>query len=384
VTKFKLLFKVGPSSMFGLPEDGVVVFNGARGGSFVGPTLDSRSGQVVSHGSLSQYRPDDEAVSFAGSVANGHLTVRDNFFTLQVAAGDQRQALREGTALFEQFLRLLGVEYGNAFSYELLQIESEDGELEVRPGPRTFQLVHATAYNTGLLKQHIEATAAATRLDDDRLTKALMYREHAAFLFQLRAGVGMFTPHFSFLLTSAYLNMWKAITAILGDPTKGSDYQKRFRRFGLPEDFWKDEVAPLMKVRHNFDVAHYSLDESAIAQVEQSFGKAGQVCKTVIGAYVRHLGTRPAEARNMDGRFLYFGYGSNMLTKRLRAANRAPSAVAHSRGHVVGRKLTFHKVSDDGSGKGDMQLTGDLNDRVEACCSGSMTPTSPVSRTPKG
>ena len=75
MTKFKLLFKVGPSPMFGLPEDGVVVFNGARGGSFVGPKLDSRSGQFVSHGSLSQYRPDDEAVSFAGSVANRHLTV---------------------------------------------------------------------------------------------------------------------------------------------------------------------------------------------------------------------------------------------------------------------------------------------------------------------
>ena len=167
------------------------------------------------------------------------------------------------------------------------------------------------------------------------------------------------------MLTSAYLNMWKAITAMLGDPTKDSDYQKRFRTFGLPENFWKDEVAPLMKVRHNFDVAHYSLDEGAIAQVEQSFGKAGLVCKTVIGAYVRHLGTLPAEERKMDGKFLYFGYGSNMLTKRLRAANRAPSATVHGRGHVVGRKLTFYKVSEDNSGKGDMQLTGDVNDRVE-------------------
>jgi cation transport regulator ChaC len=120
-----------------------------------------------------------------------------------------------------------------------------------------------------------------------------------------------------------------------------------------------------MKVRHNFDVAHYSLDEGAIAQVEQSFGKAAQVCKTVIGAYVRHLGTLNAEAKTMEGKFIYFGYGSNMLTSRLRAPNRAPSGVAHGRGHVVGRKLTFHKVSEDGSGKGDMQPTGDLNDRVE-------------------
>ena len=68
---------------------------------------------------------------------------------------------------------------------------------------------------------------------------------------------------------------------------------------------------------------------------------------------------------DMDDKFLYFGYGSNMLTKRLRAANRAPSAALHGRGHVTGRKLTFHKVSDDGSGKCDMRVTGDANDCVE-------------------
>lgn len=362
---YKLLFKVGPPSMFGLPQEGMVVVNGTSGGSFVGPTLDSRSGQFVSYGSLSQYRRDDEAVSLSGAVGGGTLIVRDNFFELRVTAEDRREALREGCGLFEQFLRLLGADYGNAFSYEILQIESDSGELEVRPGPRSAELIRATAYNTALLNQHIQGAAASTRLDDERLTKALMYREHAAFLFELRTRVGLFSPHFAFLLTSAYLNMWKAITAILGDPKKDSDHQKRFRTFGLPDNFWKEEVVPLMKVRHDYDVAHYSLDDGAIKQVEQSFGRAGHVCRTVIKAYVRHLGTQASEAKTMEDRFLYFGYGSNMLTKRLRAADRAPSAAPHGRGYVSGRRLTFHKVSNDGSGKCDMQITGDTKDRVE-------------------
>ncbi len=67
----------------------------------------------------------------------------------------------------------------------------------------------------------------------------------------------------------------------------------------------------------------------------------------------------------MDGRFLYFGDGSNMLNERLRAPNHAPSATVLGRGHVIGRTLTFDKASDDGSGKCDIRLTADANNRVE-------------------
>ncbi|MEF8796970.1 MAG: gamma-glutamylcyclotransferase family protein [Salinivenus sp.] len=46
---------------------------------------------------------------------------------------------------------------------------------------------------------------------------------------------------------------------------------------------------------------------------------------------------------------LYFGYGSNMLTARLRA--RVPSATPRSTGRLEGYRLRFHKRSQDGSGK---------------------------------
>ena len=62
--------------------------------------------------------------------------------------------------------------------------------------------------------------------------------------------------------------------------------------------------------------------------------------------------------------FRYFAYGSNMLTRRLQAPNRAPSAVAICIGYVEGRRLTFDKVSSDGSGKCDAEKTGTRSDRV--------------------
>lgn len=64
----------------------------------------------------------------------------------------------------------------------------------------------------------------------------------------------------------------------------------------------------------------------------------------------------------MPDTFLYFAYGSNMLTRRLRA--RTPSATVIETGCVVGYRLTFDKVSTDGSGKADMEHTGNPTDRI--------------------
>jgi gamma-glutamylcyclotransferase len=64
----------------------------------------------------------------------------------------------------------------------------------------------------------------------------------------------------------------------------------------------------------------------------------------------------------MPSTFFYFAYGSNMFARRLSA--RTPSAVRIGTGCVQGHKLTFDKVSTDGSGKCDIEATGNPADRV--------------------
>ncbi len=64
----------------------------------------------------------------------------------------------------------------------------------------------------------------------------------------------------------------------------------------------------------------------------------------------------------MPDTFWYFAYGSNMLTRRLRA--RTPSAVVRGTGFVEGYGLTFGKLSIDGSGKCTIDQTTNPSDRV--------------------
>jgi gamma-glutamylcyclotransferase len=59
---------------------------------------------------------------------------------------------------------------------------------------------------------------------------------------------------------------------------------------------------------------------------------------------------------------LYFGYGSNMCTGRLRS--RVPSACPLSVARLKGHSLRFHKQSKDGSGKADAYRTGDNRNYV--------------------
>ena len=61
--------------------------------------------------------------------------------------------------------------------------------------------------------------------------------------------------------------------------------------------------------------------------------------------------------------FLYFAYGSNMLTRRLQ--ERTPSARIVGRCFVAGYRLTFDKVSIDGSGKCTLTPTGRPEDRAD-------------------
>lgn len=60
-----------------------------------------------------------------------------------------------------------------------------------------------------------------------------------------------------------------------------------------------------------------------------------------------------------DASFVYFAYGSNMSQRRLRHAERAPSAELLGRARLSAHRLVFDKHGRDGSAKADCEPTGD-------------------------
>ena len=61
---------------------------------------------------------------------------------------------------------------------------------------------------------------------------------------------------------------------------------------------------------------------------------------------------------------LYFAYDSNLLARRLRADDRAPSAELVATAMARGHDLRFHKLGKDGSGKCDLVATPSDSDVV--------------------
>lgn len=61
---------------------------------------------------------------------------------------------------------------------------------------------------------------------------------------------------------------------------------------------------------------------------------------------------------------LYFAYGSNLSTARIRQADRAPSASRVGTASLSGHVLAWHKRGADGSGKCTICATGNRSDGV--------------------
>jgi cation transport regulator ChaC len=70
----------------------------------------------------------------------------------------------------------------------------------------------------------------------------------------------------------------------------------------------------------------------------------------------RHMGTNET--------VYCFAYGSNMLSRRVKTKDRAPSAEVFRTGFVQNRRITFDKLGSDGSGKCDIEDTDKSTDRA--------------------
>lgn len=293
--KYTLTVEVAPAAPFGVPEDGMTVLPPGTG-EYFGASYHTDTLTRVGYGALSRYRQEDEAIRLEAALGNVEARVHDNFVFLDVDAPSHRHALQLILARLESWLQHLSLNQGRLYTYTALILESEDRH--TYPLPKFQIIANVTHYHLNSLAEDLKAAAAAHDVGDKRLRRALQYLEDAYLMFEKRSALAPVTsPQHTRLIAAAFLSLWKAAASIVGDPSVDRDYQRRYRELGYDQQFFETQLEPLREMRNVWDVAHYSLDTTAIDAVEKQFGDAQRIVTDVLKRYRSLLISRsPAQS----------------------------------------------------------------------------------------
>jgi hypothetical protein len=264
--------------------------------------LDTFSGQLVSHGTLPLYRQADQRVSAALTTPQFSVSIHDNFLDVGARGADPQSVADEVLAYVDTLIQALSSMYGERFVASLLVAEDETGaQQSVRVVPRKMQLFAATVYNTTELSERFVKAATWATAADDVARKALFYFEHACLLNEFSQTLPLSGPHAAFSRASAFLQLFKALTALIGDPSSDRDYQSRCRSLGLQRDFWQVRAKPLYDVRNEDDVAHYTHELPEPGAFMAQYSQAVSVFRDALGAHMNTLIERRAAASGAGG-----------------------------------------------------------------------------------
>lgn len=289
-------FKITPEGIFGVPESGKSVVPAGEGTHHSEP-LHVATGTITGHGTLSEFRSEDQKLVTTASTGGTRVKMVDNFAFVSATADSVREAYLRAVYDLDLVLQHLTVSQGRPFSFEVLVIEEEVSRT-CYPVPSLQKLSGFATYDLELLSQQIKDAATFAERSDDRLKKALAYFDFATFLDAEKwQAENPLSRRSAMEVSSIFLNYWKAVTAIVGDPAVKKDrYQSRYKSIGLPDQF-KERLKKLKRLRDDYDVAHYSLADEKLKKVGKSIGSARATAKEAIECYRKHLTERAGQPK---------------------------------------------------------------------------------------
>lgn len=285
--RFAVTFLVTPAGFFGVPEDGTTVLPVSVSPRDTYSDAMTNTAAKVGHGTLSVFRGEDEKVEIAFALDGAVAHLEDNYLTMSLESVSPYDAYVRTAAIAEALLANLALDKRQPFMHHAVYICDETGQ--PYPPPLYTNLMKVTTYNLETLKESINTAVHAARVHDQRLERALHYFEHALILHESRQLVGRpGTAHFQSVMAAILLNLWKAVTTIIGEAGTDRDHQRRYREYGIDRDFLLNEIQTLKRLRDDFDVAHYTLDARATNELEDKYGEALSTTTEVIKKYREH------------------------------------------------------------------------------------------------
>jgi hypothetical protein len=257
------------------------------------PSINRLTLNTVSHGTLSRYREESDAVKIDESTLGLRMSLRDNFLWVALRKESYKEAEAAVLGAVDRFTQLLAIDRSAYFSAEFLRATFlSGGTEELSRQPKRVLLGTIKVYNLSEFKNSLHwALAAVSLTSDAKLAKALDYCNHAQFLNRMRRDLPMgYLRAHSYLAADIFSNYYRAASVIVGDPSKDKDYQSRYRKMGLSDDDWK-RVERVRELRNDYGVAHYDLGDKN-EQLDKELGVAVEVTKKVITRYTEILRSR--------------------------------------------------------------------------------------------
>lgn len=189
---------------------------------------------------------------------SGPMTLKDQHLAVRLEASSNQAAKDSASDIAEVFCTMLSARTGEHFSALYQQLLINPGQADERLCEALVYLSwREVTYRPEWLPADILSALHDSTASDATLRKAGAYFRRGLFLSQegwRHVHPGSF--HWALAVSEAMLSYFKAVSVILGDTSKDSDYQSRYKRVGVSRELWI-EVERMRERRNNYDVAHY-------------------------------------------------------------------------------------------------------------------------------
>gem|GEM_PF-6015427 len=308
------------------------------------------SGDLTSAPSASPFKFTREALGLS-------IEVEGNVIEISKSGMQPRFVLAELQSALRRIISLLTARTAVPIRGNLKSFSDSSGATFDLPAGKVLAV---SIYNFSALSRAFEWGVTALGCPDPQLQRAIHYfacgtrygESWQSYVQSRSAAGGQLTEEFeNSIWSAAFLEFWKAITAILDEPSARASLDRRFTGRAVALGFSHAEIhlmRSLKSIRDDFDVAHRAQDELSHPLPRRNVTIVQDVAQAVIIAYLRRLtegkpgfGPHPSEVYRKRK-------GKRSALRRLRRPNLRTIArfvVEHQR-HPGGR-ATFSYAGRD-------------------------------------
>lgn len=297
--RFDVCSEIYPSGLFGIPQKDMTVIPVNYEYKYEFMELVSGTVVQVGHGTVSKYREWHETLRLGLSLNGINAKLHDNRLLLTLETETLQEAEKRSHELMDWLMLNLTLsdESKYRYHYKLLSIHSDTGMEATLPLKPPMWGTYHMFYNLDELRERFLGTVYYSYTIDERLFKAFKYYDHGIEIIDSLPNPAQISEFEMFnvqlLSVSSFLNFWKAITTILGDPNPKSDgklvYESRYKKFGISENFFNSRIESLRSIRNEEAVAHYEVGSEGMVNVSDSLAEAQEVARLVLTSYREYL-----------------------------------------------------------------------------------------------